>query len=112
MHTDSFIVHVKRKDIYAYISRDVETRFGTLNIDLERSLRIRKNKKVINLMKNKLVIRIMKGFIALRRKIYTYLTDYGHVVKKAKSTKNSVIKRVIKFQDYKDCLENKKIFNS
>ena len=55
-------------------------------------------------MKNKLVIRIMKGFIALRRKMYTYLTDYGHVIKKAKSTKNFVIKRDIKFQDYKDCL--------
>ena len=58
-------------------------------------------------MKDELVIRIMKGFIALRRKMYTYLTDYGHVDKKAKGTKKCVIKRNIKFQDYKDCLENK-----
>ena len=63
-------------------------------------------------MKDELVIRTMKGFIALRRKMYTYLTDYGHVDKKAKGTKKCVIKRNIKFQDYKDYLENKKIFNS
>ena len=41
--TDSFIVHVKTDDIYKDIAEDVETRFGTSNLKLERPLPKRKN---------------------------------------------------------------------
>ena len=47
--------------------------------------------------------------VALRPKTYSYLTDKGYVSKKAKDTKMYVIKRETKFEDYKECLENKKI---
>ena len=60
-------------------------------------------------MKDELGGRIMKKYVALRPNMYTYLTDDGHVNEKAKGTKKYVIKRETKFQDYKDCLENKKI---
>ena len=48
----------------------------------------------------------MMEFIALRPKVYTYLTDDGKEDKKAKGTKKCVIKRMIKFDDYKKCLLN------
>ena len=38
MDTDSFIVYIKTGDIYSDIAKDVETRFDTLNYELERPL--------------------------------------------------------------------------
>ena len=48
----------------------------------------------------------MTEFITLRPKAYTYITDDGKEDKKAKGTKKGVIKRMIKFDDYKRCLLN------
>ena len=36
MNTDSFIVYIKTYDIYRNITKDVETRFDTLNYELDR----------------------------------------------------------------------------
>lgn len=64
-------------------------------------------------MKDGLWGRIMKEFITLNRKIYTGLTDDSYVDEKAESTIKCVINREIKFWDFKDCSENKKmIFRS
>ena len=57
-------------------------------------------------MKDEVGGRIMTEFITLRPKAYTYLTDDGKEDKKAKGTKKCVIKRMIKFDDYKRCLLN------
>ena len=38
MDTDSFIVHVKRNDIYKYIAKDVETRFDKSNFEIDKPL--------------------------------------------------------------------------
>ena len=51
MDTDSFIVHVQTDDIYKDIAKDVESRFGTLNFEIDRPVPKGKNKKVIGLMK-------------------------------------------------------------
>ena len=48
-------------------------------------------------MKNKLVGKIMTKFVRLRAKTYSYLIDDISEDKRAKSTKNSVIKRKLKF---------------
>ena len=50
----------------------------------------------------------MKEFCALRTKAYEYLMDDDSEKKKAKGTKKCVIKRRLKFNDYKDCLFNDK----
>ena len=68
-----------------------------------------KNKKLIGLMKNELGRKIMTEFIALRPKTYSYLMDNGWSDKKPKGTKKCVIKRRLKFNDYKDCLLNNEI---
>ena len=68
-----------------------------------------KNKKVIGLMKDELGGKIMTEFVALRPKSYSYLADDFKEDKKAKWTKKCVIKRRLKFNDYKYCLLNNEI---
>ena len=99
MHTD-FIVHVKTGDIYNDIAEDVETRFDTLNFEIERPLPTGKNKNIIGLIKDELGGQIMKEFVELRAKTYSYLRDNNDGDKKAKGTKKCVIKSKFKFQDY------------
>ena len=57
-------------------------------------------------MKDGLGGRIITGFVALRPKTYSYLTDDCKEDKKTKGTKKCVIKRMIRFNDYKNCLLN------
>ena len=109
--TDSFIVYIKTDDIYKDIAEDVETRFDTSNYELDRPLPKGKNKKVIGLMKDELGGKIMTKFVGLRAKIYSYLIDDGSEDKKAKGTKKCVIKRKLKFENYKNCLEATQLDN-
>ena len=101
MDTDSFIINIKTEDFYKDIANDVEKRFDTSNYEVDRPLPTGKNKKVIGLMKDELGGKIITEFVALRPKTYSYLTDYYKEDKKAKGTKKCVIKRMIKFNDYK-----------
>ena len=52
-------------------------------------------------MKDELGGKIMTEFVALRPKTYSYLTDDCKEDKKAKGIKKCVIKRRLKFSDYK-----------
>ena len=93
------------------IAEDVKTRFDTSNFELDRSLRKEKNKKVIGLMKDELGGKIMKKFVELRAKAYSYLIDDGSEDKKTKGTKKCVIKRNVKYEVYKNCLETNQLGN-
>ena len=93
MDTGSLIMNIKTKE-----------RFDTSNYDVDRPLPKGKNKKVIGLMKDELVGWIITEFVALRRKTYSYMTDEFIEMKKAKRTKKCVIKKMLKFEDYKKCL--------
>ena len=106
MDTDSFKMNIKTEDFYKDIANDVEKRFDTSNYEVDGPLSTGKNKKVIGFMKDELGGRIITEFVALRPKTYSYLTDDCKEDKKAKGTKKCVIKRMIKFNDYKNCLLN------
>ena len=60
-------------------------------------------------MKDELGGKIITEFVTLRPKTFSYLTDDGKGYKKAKGTKNCVIKKMIKFKDYKKCLLNDEV---
>ena len=77
--------------------------------EADRPLPTGKNKKVIGLMKDELGGKIMTEFVALRPKTYSYLTHDCEEDRKAKGTKKCVVKRKLKFNDYKDCLLNNQI---
>ena len=109
MDTDSFIMSIKTNDFYKDIANDVDKRFDTSNYECNRPLPTGKNEKVIGLMKDELGGKIITEFVTLRPKTYSYLTDDGKEDKKAKGTKKCVIKRIIKFDDYKNCLSKDKV---
>ena len=104
MDTDSFIMNIKTNDFYKDISNDVVNRFDTSNYEVNRPLPTGKNKKVIGLMKDELGGKIITEFVTLRPKTYSFLTDDGKEDKKAKGTKKCILKKMIKFNDYKKCL--------
>ena len=104
LDTDSFIMNIKTEDFYKDIANDVEKRFDMSNYEVNRPLPAGKNKKIIGLMKDELGGKIITEFVTLRPKTYSYLTDDCKEDKKAKGTKKCVIKRMIKFNDYKKCL--------
>ena len=107
--TDSFIINIKTNDFYEDIASHVENRFDTSNYEVSRPLPMGKNKKVIGLMKDELGGKIITEFVTLRPKTYSFLTDDGKEDKKAKVTKKCVIKKMIKFSDYKKCLLNDEV---
>ena len=109
MDTDSFIMNIKTNDFYEDIANDVENRFDTSNYEVNRPLPMGKNKNIIGLMKDELGGKIVTEFVTLRPKTYSYLTDDGKENKKAKGTKKCVIKKMIKFNDYKKCLLNDEV---
>ena len=107
MDTHSFIVNVKTDDISNDIAEDLDRKFNTSNCEINRPLPKGRNKKVIGLMKYELGGKIMKEFVVLIAKMYSYLKDNNDEDKKTKSTKKCVIKRKVKFQDYKIISSNR-----
>ena len=53
----------------------------------------------------------MTKFFGLRAKTYSYLIDDGSENKGGKGTKKCVIKRKLKFENYKNCLEATQLEN-
>ena len=88
--TDSFVVYIKRDDVYKDVAEDVETRFDTSNYEVECNSTERKN--------------------GLRAKTYSYVIDDSSEDKKAKGTKKCAIKRKLKFENYKNCLEATQLY--
>ena len=95
MYTDSFLVHVKTEDIYKDIAEDVETRFDTSNFEIDRPL---PNWK-------KIIRQTMKKIVEFIEKTCSYLNDNNDEDRKAKSTKTCIMKRKLKFEDCKNCLQ-------
>ena len=109
MDTDSLIMSIKTNDFYKDIANDVEKRFDTSNYECNRPLPTGKNKKVIGLMKDELGGKFITEFVTLIPKTYSYSTDDVKEDKKAIGTKKCVKKRMIKFNDYKNCLLKDKV---
>ena len=110
--TDRFIIYIKTKYFFEDISNDVDTWFDTSNYDEndKRLLPVGKNKKVPGLFKDELEVKIIIEVVALRPKTYAYLMNDGSNHKKTKATKKCVIKQKFMFENYKDCLFNKKLY--
>ena len=62
-------------------------------------------------MKDELGGKIMTKFFGLRAKTYSYLIDDGSEDKKAKNTEKCVIKRILKFENYKNWLKTTQLEN-
>ena len=104
MDTDSFVINIKTKDFYKDIAENIKERFDTSNYIYDRPLPTGVNMKVIGLMKDELGGGIITEFVALRPKAYSYITNDFIEMKKAKGTKKCVVKKMLRFEDYKKCL--------
>ena len=62
-------------------------------------------------MKDELGRKIVTKFVGVRGNTYSYLIDDGNEDKKVKGTKKCVIKRKLKYENYKNCLEATKFKN-
>ena len=56
-------------------------------------------------MKDELGGKIMTQFVGLRAKTYSFFVDDGSEGKMQKAQKKCVIKRKLKFENFKNCLE-------
>ena len=104
MDTDSFIIQIDTSDFHKDIVDNVKNRYYTSNYEVDRPLTKIMNKNVIGLMKYELGGKIIIEFVGLIPKKYSYWTDHTKNVRKTKRTKKCGIKRILQFNDYKNCL--------
>ena len=104
MDTDSFVINIKTKDFFKDIAMDVKERFDTSNYIYDRPLPTGVNKKLVGLIKDELGGGIFTEFTALRPKAHSYkMADFTEL-KKAKGTQKCVVKKMLRLDDYKNCL--------
>ena len=68
-----------------------------------------KTRKKLAKLKDKLGGKIMTKFVAPRAKNYSYSMDDDSEAKKTKGTKKCATNRMLKFNDYKNCVLNNKV---
>lgn len=104
--TDSLAYEVRANDFYKDISGDAESKFDTSNFSKNHPSGIKAglNKKVVGMLKDEAGGEIIEEFVGLRAKLYSYKMLAGDEEKKCKGIKKPVVKRSIKFEDYKKCL--------
>ena len=103
--TDSLAYEIDTEDFYKDINPDVERLFDTSNYpeDHESGIKVGINKKVPGLFKDEAGGKQILEFVGLRAKLYSYrMKDYEE--KKCKGVKKAVVRKSIKFEDYKKCL--------
>ena len=98
MDTEIFIVHAKTEYICKDIAKDIETRFNTSNIDLDRPFPKRTNHKWTN---------HKKKIVGLRAQTHSYLKDNNDKDKRQKALK----KNEKKFEDERNCVEAVQVEN-
>ncbi|XP_050500679.1 uncharacterized protein LOC126888603 [Diabrotica virgifera virgifera] len=107
MDTDSFIYELYCHDAYEEVIKQDLSKFDTSDYAVDNIYNIpRVNKKVLGVMKDENKGEIMTKFVGLRSKMYTFKVQSGRITKKAKGTKYNIVKNVIKFDDYVNCLND------
>lgn len=123
--TDSLTYHIETTDFYTDMKGMIQ-HFDTSDYPPDHPCYSITNKKVIGKFKDELNGRVMYEHIALRSKMYASRHEEKPkevaedeeeeeeeerkekgVTKKAKGIKKSVIEKGIRFEDYKECLEEK-----
>jgi hypothetical protein len=104
--TDSLAYEVQTEDFYKDISVDVMAKFDTSNFpkDHPSGIEAGHNKKIVGMFKDEAGGEIIEEFVGLRAKLYSYKMLDGKEEKKCKGVKKPVVKRSIRFEDYKECL--------
>ena len=107
--TDSLLVDIKTKDVYKDMS-ETKDEYDFSDYPTDHPLYDETNKKVICKLKDECAGTPIAEYIGLRPKLYSVLRTDEQIIKKAKGVKKYVIKKQIKFENYKDALFNKKTY--
>lgn len=110
--TDSLVYSIVCDNFYNNLKEDISL-FDTSDYNSNNIFGIPlANKKLPGLMKDENNGCIMTEFVGLRSKMYSFTTEGGGLVKKAKGVSESVVKQRISFNDYLKCLKTKIILTA
>ena len=101
--TDSLTYETKTNDIYDDMKKDKQL-YDFSDYPKDHPLYDVSNKKVIGKFKDETSSKIITEFVGLRAKMYSFKTDDEHESKKAKGIKKLVVKKELRFNDYKRSL--------
>ena len=107
--TDSLVLKIETDDFFADISGDVAEWFDTNDYAknhpavLEGLPIVKENKKKIGLMKDECGGKIVTEWVALRPKLYSFLTENGEK-QKAKGLKKSMKNKSLRHENFLKCL--------
>ena len=114
--TDSLVLEIETEDFFADIAADVPEWFDTNDFSpkhpavLNGMPIVPKNKKKIGLMKDECGGVIMTEFVALKPKLYSFLTEVDEEIRekqKAKGVKKCMIKKSLRHANFVKCLMTK-----
>ena len=106
--TDSLLLNIQTDDIYKNMEKNKDL-YDTSDYPEDHFLHSKKSKKVLGNMKDEMNGKPISECVCLRSKMYSIMTEETNI-KKAKGVKKRVIKKEIKYEMYKEALENKKTF--
>ena len=111
--TDSLVLKIETDDFFKDISGDVVEWFDTNDFPkdhpavLEGLPIVKENKKKIGLMKDECGGKILTEWVALRPKLYSFLTESGEK-QKAKGLKKSIKNKSLRHENFLKCLRTGK----
>ena len=103
--TDSLTYEIRTEDAYKDFWNDKD-KFDNSDYPADSPFYDASNKKGIGKLKDEAASKPIIEFIGLRSKMYSYTKDDGTNNKTAKGIAKSIIKKVIKHEDYKNILFN------
>ena len=107
--TDSLLLEIKTEDVYKDMSYNM-CHYDTSDFPKDHFLHSQANKKVLGKMKDECAGKPISEVVCLRSKMYSILLDDEKNIKKAKGTKKTVTSKVLKHENYKEALFNRKAF--
>ena len=105
--TDSLTYQVYTEDLYQDMKHDLQL-YDTSNYPKDHFLYSTANKKVIGKFKDETGGLPITEWIGLRAKMYSMKLNDGGEKKTGKGIKKSVLKKELRYQDFKDCLMEKR----
>ena len=105
--TDSLTYEIKTDDVYKDFQKE-KRMFDNSDYPQDSPYFDKSNKKIIGKFKDEASSIPITEFVGLRSKMYSYKKENDTEGKTAKGIKKNVIKKNIKFQNYKDVLLNNK----
>ena len=102
--TDSLVLEIETEDIYKDMSEQKQ-HYDFSEYPKDHFLYNNENQAVVGKFKDELNGKIITEFVGLRSKLYSLKTQDGKEKKVAKGVKMCVIKKELKFKNYKDTLD-------